>query len=161
MNKNIKLVLDNFEEILASIFIVITTALVLMNVFLRYFMRTGIYWSEEVATSCFVWSVFLGSAAAYKRGTHLGVDLLVNKLPVVARNIVKVITNVILLIINAYILYLSVVFIRWSYIKPTAVLGVSSAWVSSALVVCFGLCTIYSVKNLIICVMKTVKGKEC
>ena len=57
MNKTVKFILGHFEEILASIFIVITTSLVLVNVFLRYFMRTGLYWTEEVTTSCFVWCV--------------------------------------------------------------------------------------------------------
>ena len=39
MNKTVKFILGHFEEILASIFIVITTSLVLVNVFLRYFME--------------------------------------------------------------------------------------------------------------------------
>ena len=48
MNKTVKFILGHFEEILASIFIVITTSLVLVNVFLRYFMRTGLYWMKKL-----------------------------------------------------------------------------------------------------------------
>ena len=59
MNKTVKFIWEHFEEVLAGAFIVVTTVLVLVNVFLRYFMNTGLYWSEEVVTSCFVWSVFL------------------------------------------------------------------------------------------------------
>lgn len=161
MNKYAKFALTYFEEILASIFLIITTALVITNVFLRYFLNAGLYWSEEMATSCFVWSVFLGSAAAYKQGAHLGVDIVVNRLPKIAHNIVKTFADIILVIVNVYLLYLSVVFVSNSYIKPTAVLGVSSAWVSSALIVCFGLCTIYSIKDLVVCIKKFVKGEEC
>lgn len=160
MNKTVKFVLNHFEEILASIFIVITTTLVLVNVFLRYFLKTGLFWTEEVSTSCFVWSVFLGSAAAYRRGTHLGVDILVNKMPAPLRKLVKVLVNVVLLITNGYLLYLSCVFVKLSYIKPTAVLGVSSAWVSGALIVGFGLTTIYSIGYLVDCVRKIIKGEE-
>ena len=160
MNKYVKFLINHFEEIAASIFIVITTALVLMNVFLRYFMRTGLYWSEEVATSCFVWSVFLGSASAYRRGMHIGVDILVNKLPKAFRNIVKLLVHIVLLVTNGYIFYLSIIFVSLSYVKPTAVLGVSSAWVSSALIVGFGLTTFYSVIHLITCFRKIIKGEE-
>ena len=157
MNKTVKFILGHFEEILASIFIVITASLVLVNVFLRYFMRTGLYWTEEVTTSCFVWCVFLGAAAGYRRGMHIGVDILVNKLPNAMRNIVRILVDLILLFTNGYLFYLSVVFVRLSYIKPTAVLGVSSAWVSSALIVGFCLTTIYSVGHMANDIKRIVK----
>ena len=152
--------LNHFEEILASIFIVITTMLVLVNVFLRYFMKTGLFWTEEVTTSCFVWSVFLGSAAAYRRGQHIGVDILVNKFPKPIRNLIKLIVNAILVFTNGYLLYLSAVFVSMSYVKPTAVLGVSSAWVSGALIVGFGLTTFYSIGYLLKCIRDIAAGKE-
>lgn len=160
MNKTAKFLLNHFEEILASIFIVITTTLVLVNVFLRYFMKTGLFWTEEVTTSCFVWSVFLGSAAAYRRGQHIGVDILVNKFPKPVRNLIKLIVNAVLVFTNGYLLYLSAVFVSMSYVKPTAVLGVSSAWVSAALIVGFGLTTFYSIGYLLKCIRDIVAGKE-
>ena len=160
MKKYAKLFLNNFELIFASLCVTTTTLLVLMNVFLRYFMNTGIYWSEEVATMCFVWCIFVGSASAYKNGAHLGVDLLVKKLPKIPRAIVKIIVDILLIAINGYILYLSIKFVSTSYQKPTAVLAISSAWVSSSLIVGFGLTTIYAIRDLVKDIMKTVKGEE-
>ena len=160
MKKYAKLFLDNFELIFASLCVTTTTLLVLMNVFLRYFMNTGIYWSEEVATMCFVWCIFVGSASAYKNGAHLGVDLLVRKLPKVPRAIVKILVDILLILINGYILYLSVKFVSTSYQKPTAVLAISSAWVSSSLIVGFGLTTIYAIRDMVVDIIKTVKGEE-
>ena len=160
MKKYVKLFLNNFELIFASLCVTTTTLLVLMNVFLRYFMNTGIYWSEEVATMCFVWCIFVGSASAYKNGAHLGVDLLVRKLPKVPRAIVKILVDILLILINGYILYLSVKFVSTSYQKPTAVLAISSAWVSSSLIVGFGLTTIYAIRDLVVDIIKTVKGEE-
>ena len=160
MKRYAKLFLDNFELIFASICVSVTTILVLVNVFLRYFMNTGIYWSEEVATMCFVWCIFVGSAAAYKNGAHLGVDLVIKKLPKGPRAIVKILVDILLILINGYILYLSVKFVSTSYQKPTAVLAISSAWVSSSLIVGFGLTTIYSVMDLVKDVRKTLKGEE-
>jgi TRAP-type C4-dicarboxylate transport system permease small subunit len=160
LKKYVKLFLNNFELIFASLCVTTTTLLVLMNVFLRYFMNTGIYWSEEVATMCFVWCIFVGSASAYKNGAHLGVDLLVRKLPKVPRAIVKILVDILLILINGYILYLSIKFVSTSYQKPTAVLAISSAWVSSSLIVGFGLTTIYAIRDMVVDVIKTVKGEE-
>lgn len=140
---------ENPEELIAALLIVVTTTLVLINVFFRYFLSKGIYWSEEVATSCFVWSIFLGSAGAYRCGAQLGIDLLVNQLPKTARHAVKFLVQCILLVINGYIFYLSVIYVQKTHGIATSVLGVSSAYVSSALVVGFGLMTVYSLLQLL------------
>lgn len=147
MNKNSLLykILTHFEEIISGGFILVTTALVIMNVFLRYVMNTGLYWSEEVATGAFVWSVFIGAVAAYKHGKHIGVDLLVILLPGKIQKLVTVLVDLVLIGLNGYITYLAVIFVRFSHIKPTPVLGVSSAYISSSLVVSFALMTMYSV----------------
>lgn len=144
-----KKIVSNLEEIIASGFIILTTVLVIINVFMRYFLKAGIYWSEEVATASFVWAVFIGAVAGYKRGKHIGVDILVNLLPPKAQKIVVIIVDIILVILNGYMTYLAVVFISLSYIKPTPVLGVSSAYISSALLVSFALVTLYSLIFLV------------
>lgn len=149
MGKTLKDFMKNFEEIFASLFIVTTTVLVMMNVVLRYFFKTGIYWSEEVATGCFVWSVFLGAAAGYKRKAHVGVDMLVALASDKVKEMVTVIVDVILLIVNGYISYIAIIYLRLSYTKPTPVLGISSATISSSILVSFGLMTLYSVLFLI------------
>ncbi|MCR4628075.1 MAG: TRAP transporter small permease [Bacillota bacterium] len=153
-----KFIRENPEEFIAAILIVVTTSLVLLNVFFRYFLNSGIYWSEEVATTCFVWSVFVGAAGAYRNGAQLGIDLLVNKLPAAASRAVKLIVQCILLLINAYILYLAVIYVQRTYTIATSVLAVSSAWVSSSLIVGFGLTTVYSLMHLINMFRRT--GKE-
>jgi len=145
----IKKVLNNFEELIASGFIILTTVLVIVNVFMRYFLRSGIYWSEEVATASFVWAVFIGAVAGYKRGKHIGVDILVNLLPAGIQKIVVILVDIILVVLNGYMTYLAFIFISLSYIKPTPVLGVSSAYISSALLVSFFLVTIYSLIFLV------------
>ncbi|MBP2026603.1 TRAP-type C4-dicarboxylate transport system permease small subunit [Acetoanaerobium pronyense] len=149
MKSFLNIILKNAEEIISSFFISITVILVIMNVILRYVFNTGLYWSEEVATTCFVWSVFIGSAACYKRGMHIGIDILVQFAPPMMQKIITLLVHIMLIGLNGYISYLSYIFIRLSYIKPTAVLGISSAYVSAALLVGFGLMTLYSIKFFI------------
>lgn len=151
-----KTIISNLEEIIAAGFIIVTTILVIINVFLRYFMDTGLYWSEEVATGCFVWAVFIGAVAGYKRGKHIGVDILVNLLNAKIQKVVVIIVDIILVLLNGYMTYLAVIFISLSYIKPTPVLGVSSAYISSALLVSFGLVTVYS----LIFLVRDIKRKD-
>ena len=146
MKKNniLKIILSHLEEIISGSFLIFTTVLVIINVFMRYFLRTGLYWTEEVATGSFVWAVFIGAVAGFKRHQHIGVDFLLLRLPQGIQTVVRFFVDIILLLINGYLTYLSFVFIRASYIKPTPVLGISSAYISSALLVSFFLMTIYS-----------------
>ena len=159
MKNKMKFVLQHLEVILAAGFIMFTTVLVIMNVFLRYVMNTGIVWSEEVATGSFVWSVFIGSAAAYRNGALIGVDLLVKKFPKPLYKLVTFLVKTALVVINVALTWLSVVYVSLSYTKPTPVLGVSSAWISSSLIACFGLTSIYSFMHLVNFV-KTMNKKE-
>lgn len=159
MKNTIKKIITNFEEIFSSVFLIITTLLVILNVFLRYFLKTGIYWSEEVATGCFVWSVFLGSAAGFKRKMHVGVDFLLTKTPPQYQKIIKIIIDVLLLAITSYATYIAIIYEKVSYKKPTPVLGISSAFISSAILLSFALMSIYSIRFLIQDIQKIKKGE--
>ncbi len=124
--------------------LIVTIILVIVNVFTRKLFNYMIVWSEEVATSCFVYSVFIGSAYAYRKHQHVGVDLLVEKLPAGTRAVVHTITNALLVVINGYITVLSAQFIQSSWIKRMPMTKAPSVVVNAALLVGFGLMTIYS-----------------
>ena len=132
-----KKLLDNFEEIIASLFLLGTTVLVVANIISRYFLKTGIFWSEEVATGFFVWSVFIGAAAAFKKGQHIGIDIIVSKLSGRNRAIANVLIDLVVLIVIGFITVFSFLYVKTSYTKLTPVLGVSSAYISSSIIVGF------------------------
>ena len=132
-----KFIFQNGEEIVASLLFVVTLVLVIINVLTRYVFRTGIPWAEEMATSCFVWTAFIGSAACYKMRAHVGVDILVNKFPLKLQNGVKIAVDILMAFMCSYLFYISIIYLMRSYRKPTAILGVSSAWISSSLSICF------------------------
>ena len=141
---NLKNLLKNFDGVIAGAMMIVTILLVIVNVITRKLFNYIIIWSEEIATSCFVYSVFIGAAYAYRKHQHVGVDLLVERLPAGARRVVHLITNALLVIINGYITMLSVQFIQSSWIKRMPITKLPSSAVSTALVIGFGLMTIYS-----------------
>ncbi len=59
---------------------------------------------------------------------------------------VRLLVSFLLLLINGYIFYMSIVFTSIAWVKPTAVLGVSSAVVNSALIVGFGMITLHTLR---------------
>ena len=69
----------------------------------------------------------------------------VNMLPTALRRGIATLMDIILVVLNTYMFYLSVVFISKSYTKLTPVMGVSSAYITAAVVISFFMMTIYSV----------------
>lgn len=139
----------HLEEIICGFFLILMVGLVIINVLLRYTLGYSIYWAEEVATICFVWSVFIGASAVYKQKMDIGIDVLIKQLSARGQRIAAFVVHLLMLIINGYIFYLSLVFTTIAWEKPTAVLGVSSAVVNSSLVVGFGLITYHTVRFII------------
>ena len=99
--------LKNLDAYIAGAMMIVTIVLVIVNVITRKLFNYIIIWSEEIATSCFVYSVFIGAAYAYRKHQHVGVDLLVERLPAGARRVVHLITNALLVIISEYFWFLS------------------------------------------------------
>ena len=146
---SLKFILQNLEDLVASAFLIVTTSLVIINIIMRYILNSGLVWSEEVATGCFVWSVFIGAVAVFKHRGHVGVDLLVKRFPAALQKVVRLLTDLILVVLNGYMAYLSVLYIQTSYTKMTPVLGVSSAYISTSVLIAFVLMTVYAVKFVI------------
>ncbi len=146
MKSKLVLIAKNFEEIICSLLISVMSSLVICNVLLRFATNYSISWSEEVATICFVWTVFLGASAVYKNKLDMGIDALLKLSSISVQDFLRDLVRLMLLFINGYIFYISMIFTKMTYLKPTAVLGVSSAVVSSALVVSFGLMTLHSLR---------------
>ena len=136
--------LTNADLVLSSLLLSVTILVVIINVALRYLANGGLFWAEEVATTSFIWSVFVGSAAAYRYKMHIGIDFVTKFGPERWRTCIAVIIDCLMVTINGYIVYLSVLFIQANSLKRTPVLYIPAYYVNLALTVGFGLMTIYA-----------------
>lgn len=153
---SLKLILSNLDAIVTSVTLMICVLLVNLNIIMRYFFSMPIRWSEEVVTSLFVWTVFIGSAYAYRKHQHLGVDILINHLPRRVRRVVdgvmaiiELLVLVMLTVISAQYVY-HLIFSRSGAIKivMTDLLRVPKWWTGIAVPIGFGLSAYHSVRFL-------------
>lgn len=144
MSEASKFLFKNFDLFVSGFFLCITVAVVIVNVALRYLFQSGLFWAEEVSTTAFIWSVFVGSAAAYRYKMHIGIDMISQIGPKVWRNFIAVVIDLLMLVINGYIVYLSVLYIQANKLKRTPVLDIPAVYVNLALTVGFSLMTIYA-----------------
>ncbi|MGD9124478.1 MAG: TRAP transporter small permease [Desulfarculaceae bacterium] len=57
------------------------SVIILLQVFFRYVVGASISWSEEAARYLMVWMGSLGAVVALRQGRHIGVRVLVDRLP--------------------------------------------------------------------------------
>ena len=149
----LKTILTNLDAIITATTLSICVVLVNANVIMRYFFNNPIHWAEEVVTSLFVWTVFIGSAYAYRKHSHLGVDILVNILPPKVKKVVKAVMSVVELLVLIMLTVISsqyvyhLIFNRTGKLKivMTDLLRVPKWWTGIAVPIGFGLSVIYSI----------------
>ena len=123
---------------------------------MRYFFNNPLQWNDEVVTGLFVWTVFIGSAYAYRKHAHLGVDIVVNKLSGKTKTVVQDIVSILELAILIMLTVISsqyvqnLIWIRGKF-KPqvTDILRFPRWWIGIAVPIGFGLSVIYSVYFLL------------
>lgn len=145
MKKALIRILLNTEEIVSGVFLAVTVSVVILNVVLRYVFRSGLFWVEEVATTAFIWSVFVGAAAVYKRKMHIGIDLITRLFPESIRRIIVIVIDLMMITINGYVCYLSVLMIQANRLKTTPVLNIPAVYVNFSITVGFGLIMLHAI----------------
>ena len=71
------------------VLLVMMVALILAQILGRYVFNFSIAWSEEVATFAQIWLVMLGAGVAMRRRQHVGIDMLVVRLPFAVQRVAK------------------------------------------------------------------------
>lgn len=70
---------------LAGLGVIVMTAIVVVDVFLRYFFSSPLLFSDEITIYSMIYITFIGAALTMKLGRHVNVDLLLIHLPNRAR----------------------------------------------------------------------------
>jgi TRAP-type C4-dicarboxylate transport system permease small subunit len=94
------------------------------QVFSRYLLNHSLFWSEEVGRMCLVWISFLGASAVYKRGGHIGIHFLVQRLPHRARRILAILLLLLSFIFFAVMILFGFSFVAFTAGQKTAALGI-------------------------------------
>ncbi len=85
--------LDRLVAFIVVALLVAMTAITSAGVFWRYIMNDALSWAEELGCYMLVWVSFLGAALATYRGTHIGIDVVYDRLPRWAQRILDILVN--------------------------------------------------------------------
>lgn len=137
----------NFEEFVAGIFMVLMSLATFGNVVFRYVFNSPIQWAEEFSRYAFIWVVFMGAVICTKRKRHIIIDGFVRTMPAKFRPVFFVLTDLI-------VLALMVVMVHYGWIlalsatQPTATLRIPQYLVYAVVPLSGALIFLYTLGDL-------------
>lgn len=94
----------------------------------RYLLKYPLVWSEELSLLLMVWITFLGSVLVLERHEHIGIDLLVEKVPQTAKRAVQIVGFGLVFLFNCVLTYGGFVMVNKTIDSITPGLKVSVGW---------------------------------
>jgi TRAP-type C4-dicarboxylate transport system permease small subunit len=128
--------LDQALKILVASLMAMMVVVVTWQVLSRYVMSDPSPWTEEVARMLLIWVGLLGGAFAYREKSHLGIDLLAQKLGPRGKKRLSIFADLCCGLFALTVLVIggsALVQLTWQLHQTTAVLGIPMAWVYIAL----------------------------
>lgn len=103
---------DTIDIVVIGLAVVLVTVM-FVNVLSRGILDVDLAWNVEFGEFVLVWAVFLGGAAAARRGAHMRIGEAVTAMPARARRIVEVSTRLGVLLLLGYLVWKGAI-IAWS-----------------------------------------------
>ena len=117
MNK----IFPKFEEYFIAFLLAAMTLVNVLNVFVRYVLKSNIHWAMEFTVIAFAWLIFLGAAWGIKVGAHIGVDTLINLFSDKIKKKISIIAAILCIVYGIFILVGS-----YNYVSKIYSIGILS-----------------------------------
>lgn len=160
MKRFIKFIKDDLPLVLACCTLTASVVLATVNAICRYTLSHMIPGADAWVALFFAYTVYVGSAAAFKQGAHYGVDVFVNRLAPQKQKIVQALVDVIVLLVMGLCFWLSIQLTMKAGNKRFEGLGMSYIIYDMSAVIGFGYSIIYAVEFLIADIKKLVKKED-
>jgi len=142
-------IIHHLEETFAACLLGLMVLIVAIDVFGRYVLNHPLQGAGEAARLLFVWQVFLASAAALKRGLHVGIEFIVDRFPVRIRALTDLAVNLVVLLMILTVGYMGWVLAINSFTKRFQMLDMPYTYALMGIPVGCALMSIHLVSNIL------------
>jgi TRAP-type C4-dicarboxylate transport system permease small subunit len=149
-------IINRVTEVFLVIVLSAMAITILLQVLFRYVLNLPLFWTEELARYCLVWSSLLGSAVAVKRGRHIAVAILIERFPPDLRRGLTIIALISVAAVLAIILWGGIQLVAITRAQISPALRVSMSIPYLAVPVGAGLMLLHTIVSL----FETLTAKE-
>ncbi len=112
---------------IAGVFLVINISDIIISIIFRYFLKSSLVWTEEVARFTLIYAVMFGSVVALSFGDHVKITVFLEYLPADVRKLIVNLCHVMIIGIIAYMTYLGITYVNNAWRFRTLALGIPKA----------------------------------
>ena len=105
MKQTLYKIWDHLEEYVLVYSLMVSVALVFLQVVMRRVFNNSLSWSEELARYLYVWQTWLGVSYAARNGTHLRITMLKDRLPAKAQQILEILVVLVWMGFGIFVIY--------------------------------------------------------
>lgn len=145
LRKRVDRLLDGFA---VSLFILIF-AVVLLQVFMRYFLGSPLVWSEELARYLFVWVSLIGWVFATRSGTHIRIGAFTDNLSAPVKKAIGFFNFALVVVFSVVLIYYGFQMVLKNLDVPTVTLFFTYSAVYAAVPFSLALIVFYSILRMI------------
>ncbi|SFG47470.1 C4-dicarboxylate transporter, DctQ subunit [Desulfotomaculum arcticum] len=102
---NLDKVMTSVEETINGSLLLLATAVLFVNVILRYVFHNSTTWAEEAIRYSIVWVTFFGGSMCARNKMHVGIDIFVQMAPPLIRKILMILAQLSAAFFTAMITY--------------------------------------------------------
>ena len=141
--KVLKFLDENFDKILANLFLFSMVALLSAIVFFRFVLNSGLAFAEELDRMAFVWMVYTAAAYAAQQGAHIRLEAVALILPKKVNQYMRYFADLLWVGLNSVIIKegINVVATMFKYRYESPAMGWSMAYVYTIVPISFILMT--------------------
>lgn len=103
--KKIAYIANRIAHLFCILFFFLLVIDVVTSVVMRYLIVKPMVWGEQFAVYCMIWIAFLSASIAFRRGGHMGLDLLVERVPPMISKVIKLFAHMLIVLFLLTLIY--------------------------------------------------------
>lgn len=104
--------LSELDMLIACIPLLILIVTTFVGVPMRYVVGQPFTWLEEVQSACLVWIVFASAGAAFRTGSHVAIEMIVERFPKGVQKVIQIGITLIVVVVVGYLFIQSLGYIQ-------------------------------------------------
>ena len=137
--------LNHTEEIVIVAMFALMVAVIFLQVIMRYVFSNSLSWSEELGKFLFVWITWLGISLGERKGEHIKITMLTDRLPFRVAQAVNILSEIVVIVICAVTFYYGISLVFSQMGTHYAGIKISVSWGYLAVVIGCGLMILRSI----------------
>ena len=147
-------ILAKIESVLLIIILFSMILLAFLQVILRNFFSTSIFWGDTLLRHLVLWIAFIGASLATRENRHINIDVLSRSLSKSVKRIISIIVNLFASTICFFLLKASITFLKYEKESGSTLIKEIPIWIFQIIIaIGFGLMMlrffIHALENII------------